>query len=268
VTGAMRWFPLADEFISDPEVPEVVRLRAPDGEIRIMEHVSGWSSARDGRTYQFVCCRTGTRVDARARDGWHWCTVTVEALRRETGLTRDRIRRSVIEWRGAWNVRELRHPVMRALAETCTELHVACGWHELQCLILNEHPGDGHTRFNSTRQFGADVADRVDAGTPLLDAIEQQFHADALQALRMPAMACSFVEDWFESTYRNPRPILNLWEGRADLIVQLAALRDAAQIPALLTDAVVSVERCAAVIDAEIDAGRAGPDGALQLALV
>ena len=210
-------------------------LIAPDDSARLCEATGGSNGPYGHFTYRFVDCDSGVEFTVTANDRPHrWRPITRDRLIAETGLDPGPFRDGNMNWHGAWYTKERRNPVMRALYGFCLENAIACGYFELQSVILIRDPETASTypRCNNTREFGSDVADRYDANRAggLVAAIQAQVYEDIRLALAIPAMSCAWRD---VLDFSGDRP-LNLWSGRLGMTVRVNQLIEAAGIPRLL----------------------------------
>jgi hypothetical protein len=242
--------PLDGRLQSRPGSNAFGRLTDPDGRTLIVEAVSDSS-----RGYGFVCTETGRSFAVPADGRWQWQFLPRDRLLALTGLDVRPYSDGGYEWRGSWQTKLRRNPVMRGIQAAALELDVPCGTTEFQAVILNEPlgPYDTHRR-NTTAEFASAVADRVDHDSqPLEAAIAAQFERDLRLALVAPAIAATFsgADDYATWLSRGGRTNVNLWNGRGRLVVRSDRLRAAARLDALERHASDAVAAARTAIERE-----------------
>jgi hypothetical protein len=237
------------------QLPAFGHLVAPSGEQLAVEFVGGSVGPYERASWSFVSCLDGAKITIGHEDGYAYESVSAQALYDETGIEADTVgHRS--RFPGAWFTRQRRSAVMRGLAGLCTERWIAVGREEIQAILLNREPGFCSPRANATREFGDKVADEVEAGGELGQAIRDRLGYDLGQALRWPAMSQTFAQTLVESL-TVPSVQLRIGEVRVD------ELRRAAGWDVLLAEAEEAVAAAREEIEAEIVAAHDG-----QMALV
>ena len=122
-----RGRPLDGDLRSRPGSHAFGRITGPDGQTLIVESVHDATGS-----YGFTCCESGVSIVVPADGTWTWQFLPREQLRKLTGLDFGPYSEGGYGWKGSWQTKLVRNPVMRGLQAAALGLDVACGTTELQ----------------------------------------------------------------------------------------------------------------------------------------